>query len=93
MVSYPETWDLFRVNHCTTTKYIFQPSTDPSQSMALVDLPRGEPQRSRAIGSSVAQSRRAKNAAHRADDVGVLQLLLGWISIYRVLGRVCLRDR
>jgi hypothetical protein len=39
--------------------------------MALVDLPREEPERSKTAGSSAAQSRRAKNAAHRADDVGV----------------------
>jgi phage shock protein A len=40
--------------------------------MAPLDLPREEPERSKAAGSSAAQSRRAKNAAHRADDVGSL---------------------
>jgi hypothetical protein len=35
------------------------------------DLPRDEPERTKAsTGTSAAQSRRAKNAAHRADDVG-----------------------
>ena len=56
-----------------TTKFIFQPSKEPSPSLAVVDLPREEPERSKAAGSSAAQSRRAKNAAHRADDVGVYQ--------------------
>jgi hypothetical protein len=39
--------------------------------MALVALPREGPEQSKEAGSSAAQSRRAKNAAHRADDVGV----------------------
>jgi hypothetical protein len=35
------------------------------------DLPRDKPERTKAsTGTSAAQSRRAKNAAHRADDVG-----------------------
>jgi hypothetical protein len=43
----------------------------PSPSVAFADLPREEPERSKnSAGTSAAQSRRAKNAAHRADDVG-----------------------
>jgi hypothetical protein len=49
--------------------------------MAPVDLPREEPERSKAAGSSAAQSRRAKNAAHRADDVGLYQLSIG-VDVY-----------
>ncbi|KAJ3986490.1 hypothetical protein F5890DRAFT_1503685 [Lentinula detonsa] len=41
-----------------------------SPSIPIAQLPRDEPERSKAsASSSVAQSRRAKNAAHRADDV------------------------
>lgn len=43
----------------------------PSPSFAFTELPREEPERSKpSAGTSAAQSRRAKNAAHRADDVG-----------------------
>jgi hypothetical protein len=43
----------------------------PSPSIAFAELPREEPERSKnSAGTSAAQSRRAKNAAHRADDVG-----------------------
>jgi len=52
------------------TNSIPQRSKEQSPSLALVDLPREEPERSKVAGSSAAQSRRAKNAAHRADDVG-----------------------
>lgn len=39
--------------------------------MQYTELSRDEPERTKsATGTSVAQSRRAKNAAHRADDVG-----------------------
>jgi hypothetical protein len=39
--------------------------------MPFGDLPREETERSKVSAStSAAQSRRAKNAAHRADDVG-----------------------
>lgn len=42
----------------------------PSPSVAFAELPREEPERSKnSAGTSAAQSRRAKNAAHRADDV------------------------
>ncbi|KAG6841489.1 hypothetical protein C0991_010347 [Blastosporella zonata] len=42
----------------------------PSPSFAFAELPREEPERSKpSAGTSAAQSRRAKNAAHRADDV------------------------
>ncbi|KAG6873178.1 hypothetical protein C0995_001788 [Termitomyces sp. Mi166 len=42
----------------------------PSPSFAFAELPREEPERSKPFaGTSAAQSRRAKNAAHRADDV------------------------
>ncbi|KAE9407873.1 hypothetical protein BT96DRAFT_1013781 [Gymnopus androsaceus JB14] len=45
-------------------------NSQPSPSMPIAQLPREEPQRSAAsTSSSAAQSRRAKNAAHRADDV------------------------
>jgi len=45
--------------------------------MPYGDLPREEPERTRAfVSTSAAQSRRAKNAAHRADDVGEFQLSL-----------------
>ncbi|KAF8137557.1 coiled-coil protein [Boletus edulis] len=40
-----------------------------SPAVPVKDLPRDEPERSKASSSSAAQSRRAKNAAHRADDV------------------------
>ncbi|KAF9558067.1 hypothetical protein CPC08DRAFT_667924 [Agrocybe pediades] len=41
-----------------------------SPAMLSADLPRDEPERTKASsGTSAAQSRRAKNAAHRADDV------------------------
>ncbi|KAF9078702.1 hypothetical protein BDP27DRAFT_1310037 [Rhodocollybia butyracea] len=44
--------------------------SSPSPSMPVTQLPREEPERSKAsASSSAAQSRRAKNAAHRADDV------------------------
>lgn len=49
-----------------------QRSRESSPLMAPLDLPREEPERSKVAGSSAAQSRRAKNAAHRADDVGAL---------------------
>jgi hypothetical protein len=42
-----------------------------SPDMPFGDLPREEPERTKVSAStSAAQSRRAKNAAHRADDVG-----------------------
>ncbi|KAF8889574.1 hypothetical protein BD779DRAFT_1662013 [Infundibulicybe gibba] len=42
----------------------------PSPQISFAELPREEPDRSKASASnSAAQSRRAKNAAHRADDV------------------------
>ncbi|GLB42302.1 putative meiotic cell cortex C-terminal pleckstrin homology [Lyophyllum shimeji] len=42
----------------------------PSPSIPYAELPREEPERSKpSAGTSAAQSRRAKNAAHRADDV------------------------
>jgi hypothetical protein len=42
-----------------------------SPNMPFDDLPREEPERTKVSAStSAAQSRRAKNAAHRADDVG-----------------------
>ncbi|KAF9467802.1 hypothetical protein BDZ94DRAFT_1294718 [Collybia nuda] len=42
----------------------------PSPAVPYAELPREEPERSKAsAGTSAAQSRRAKNAAHRADDV------------------------
>ncbi|KAF8955358.1 hypothetical protein BDZ97DRAFT_1674249 [Flammula alnicola] len=40
-----------------------------SSAVPHTDLPREEPERKAAPGTSAAQSRRAKNAAHRADDV------------------------
>ncbi|KAG6908006.1 hypothetical protein DXG01_006541 [Tephrocybe rancida] len=41
-----------------------------SPSFAFAELPREEPERTKpSAGTSAAQSRRAKNAAHRADDV------------------------
>lgn len=52
--------------------------------MAPLDLPREEPERSKAAGSSAAQSRRAKNAAHRADDVGAPHFLCIHDSTYLV---------
>ncbi|KAI6019868.1 hypothetical protein F5J12DRAFT_968007 [Pisolithus orientalis] len=45
------------------------PEDDISQSLPIKDLQRDEPERSKTPASSTAQSRRAKNAAHRADDV------------------------
>ncbi|KAJ3823527.1 hypothetical protein F5880DRAFT_1566576 [Lentinula raphanica] len=42
-------------------------STSPS--IPVAQLPRNEPERSKASASSTAAQRRAKNAAHRADDV------------------------
>ncbi|KAH7886987.1 hypothetical protein F5I97DRAFT_1808344 [Phlebopus sp. FC_14] len=42
---------------------------DFSPSLPIKDLQRDEPERSKPSASSAAQSRRAKNAAHRADDV------------------------
>ncbi|KAF7965697.1 hypothetical protein HWV62_42209, partial [Athelia sp. TMB] len=44
-------------------------SRAPSLANEPIELPREEPERNKAAGSSAAQSRRAKNAAHRADDV------------------------
>lgn len=42
-----------------------------SQPFEVKDPPRDEPERPKPVpGTSAAQSRRAKNAAHRADDVG-----------------------
>jgi hypothetical protein len=61
---------LRRLSFAPTANPIPQRSKEQSPSLALVDLPREEPERSKAAGSSAAQSRRAKNAAHRADDVG-----------------------
>lgn len=52
---------------------LFQRFLNGSHSPAVpyTDLPRDEPERVKSsVGSSAAQSRRAKNAAHRADDVG-----------------------
>ncbi|KAG2154148.1 coiled-coil protein [Suillus bovinus] len=45
------------------------PTQQASPALPINDLPREEPERSKASASSAAQSRRAKNAAHRADDV------------------------
>lgn len=45
------------------------PTQHSSPVLPINDLPREEPERSKASASSAAQSRRAKNAAHRADDV------------------------
>ncbi|KAG1843143.1 hypothetical protein DFJ58DRAFT_805024 [Suillus subalutaceus] len=45
------------------------PTQQSSPALPINDLPREEPERSKASASSAAQSRRAKNAAHRADDV------------------------
>ncbi|KAG1730816.1 coiled-coil protein [Suillus paluster] len=45
------------------------PTQQSSPVISVNDLPREEPERSKASSSSAAQSRRAKNAAHRADDV------------------------
>ncbi|KAI6043981.1 hypothetical protein EDC04DRAFT_2562205 [Pisolithus marmoratus] len=45
------------------------PEDDISRSLPTKDLQRDEPERSKTPASSAAQSRRAKNAAHRADDV------------------------
>jgi phage shock protein A len=48
-----------------------------SPTVPFVDLPREDADRSKPPGgTSAAQSRRAKNAAHRADDVGEYQILL-----------------
>ncbi|ESK86358.1 tubulin binding [Moniliophthora roreri MCA 2997] len=49
----------------------FGKSSSSSPSMAVAELPREESvgERSKASTSAAAQSRRAKNAAHRADDV------------------------
>ncbi|KAG1747402.1 coiled-coil protein [Suillus lakei] len=44
------------------------PTQQSSPALPINDLPREEPERSKASASSAAQSRRAKNAAHRADD-------------------------
>jgi hypothetical protein len=53
----------------------------PSPLLSYAELPREEPERSKASAStSAAQSRRAKNAAHRADDVGALALPLRTIA-------------
>ncbi|KAG6828349.1 hypothetical protein H0H92_008288 [Tricholoma furcatifolium] len=42
----------------------------PAPAFTLAEIPREEPERSKpSVGTSAAQSRRAKNAAHRADDV------------------------
>ncbi len=67
--------------------------------MPYGDLPREESERTKASAStSAAQSRRAKNAAHRADDVGEFWLLvrlrphLGNQLITSLL-RICVRDR
>ncbi|KAG8216903.1 hypothetical protein J3R82DRAFT_7176 [Butyriboletus roseoflavus] len=50
--------------------FIKRPVEDTlSPAIPVKDLPRDEPERSKASSSSAAQSRRAKNAAHRADDV------------------------
>ncbi|KAF7975378.1 hypothetical protein HWV62_9715 [Athelia sp. TMB] len=46
-------------------------SRAPSLANEPIELPREEPERNKAAGSSAAQSRRAKNAAHRADDVAL----------------------
>ncbi|KAI5996283.1 coiled-coil protein [Pisolithus albus] len=46
------------------------PEDDISHSLPIKDPQRDEPERSKTPASSAAQSRRAKNAAHRADDVG-----------------------
>ncbi|KAG6333940.1 hypothetical protein ID866_5151 [Astraeus odoratus] len=51
----------FGAKHC--------PEDDLSQSLPVKDPQRDEPERSKTPASSAAQSRRAKNAAHRADDV------------------------
>ncbi|KIK26002.1 hypothetical protein PISMIDRAFT_95742 [Pisolithus microcarpus 441] len=45
------------------------PEDDISHSLPTKDPQRDEPERSKTPASSAAQSRRAKNAAHRADDV------------------------
>ncbi|KAG7448461.1 uncharacterized protein BT62DRAFT_945930 [Guyanagaster necrorhizus] len=48
----------------------FNSSAMERSSIPVSDLPRDEPERSRtSTNTSTAQSRRAKNAAHRADDV------------------------
>ncbi|KAF5379179.1 hypothetical protein D9615_005980 [Tricholomella constricta] len=49
---------------------LFPNGKTPSPSVAFAELPREERERSKpSAGTSAAQSRRAKNAAHRADDV------------------------
>ncbi|KAH7926165.1 hypothetical protein BV22DRAFT_1087687 [Leucogyrophana mollusca] len=66
-----KTWNLENAQLSSTfgTKRINDPQ--PSPALPLSDLPRDreEPERNKASASSAAQSRRAKNAAHRADDV------------------------
>ncbi|KAF8905236.1 hypothetical protein CPB84DRAFT_1745558 [Gymnopilus junonius] len=47
----------------------FMNGTSHSPAVPYADLPREESERSKSSGTSAAQSRRAKNAAHRADDV------------------------
>ena len=55
----------------TRVHLALQQHDELSPSIPFADLPREEPERSKAsAGNSAAQSRRAKNAAHRADDVG-----------------------
>ncbi len=45
-------------------------------SILASELPKDEPERSRtSTNTSAAQSRRAKNAAHRADDVGTYVMI------------------
>ncbi|PPQ81667.1 hypothetical protein CVT26_013990 [Gymnopilus dilepis] len=54
-----------------SSKRFVNGSASHSPAVPYADLPRDreEPERTKASGTSAAQSRRAKNAAHRADDV------------------------
>ncbi|EGO03686.1 hypothetical protein SERLA73DRAFT_165305 [Serpula lacrymans var. lacrymans S7.3] len=63
------TWDTENAQLSSTLGSKRPNGKQASPSMPLQDLQREEPERSKVSASSAAQSRRAKNAAHRADDV------------------------
>lgn len=62
-------WDAENAQLSSTFGQKRPPTQQSSPALPVNDLPREEPERSKASASSAAQSRRAKNAAHRADDV------------------------
>jgi hypothetical protein len=74
-------------NRLPTCGYVSSESGHVSPPMPLSDLPRGDEHAERShkvVGSgtsSVAQSRRAKNAANRADDVGEYKSFCSFLFI------------